>query len=145
MKKRYFTLLEVLIAIMLITASLPLLLSVYVYATIDQKEALIKIKQERAAFHYLTIILTELQTGAISLNQLDSEQEYPLKTTSSEYAATGSYRFSKLRPQKDQEGEQVELWQMKLKFEDKHNEITTQFPFEFIVRRNKPVEASPES
>lgn len=135
MKKRYFSLLEVLISILLLLMSLPLLLTPFVLASTDQMETIQKLKDEKIAFYILTSLLIDLQTGGISLSQLDSDQPYPLKSDWKALPASGSYSFKKLKPQR-QTNTGIELWQVTIQL----NENST-FLFQFIVQRNKTPEA----
>jgi type II secretory pathway pseudopilin PulG len=129
-QKRHFSLLEVMIALLLITASLPLLLTTFVYAAVDQSETVKKMQQEKSAFYFLTTILTDLHTGVIPLSQLDARDHFPI--TDKETQATGTYKFDKIK-----KGDQ-ELWQVMIEINQ------AKFPFEFIVLRNTPLDAPPE-
>lgn len=144
MKKRHFSLLEVLIAIMLITASLPLLLTPFVYASVDQMETIQKLKQEQAAQYIITTLLGDLQTGTIPLNQLDQGSDYPFRSewNTKEDKYLGSYKFNKLKGDNE---EGVELWQVSLSLEDpaKKTVAKTVFSYEFIVKRIKEASVEP--
>lgn len=120
--KRHFSLLEVLIALLLITAALPLLLSPFVYASVDQMETVKKMNLEKMAFSQLTTTLANLQMGIIPLSNLETNQEYPFNE--------GSYRFKKLKS-----GENFELWQITFTFKE-----GKPFAFNFIVKRHAPTQ-----
>lgn len=149
--RRYFSLLEVLIALMLITASLPLLLTPFIYATTDQIETVQKLRKEKSVLYYLVTILSELHTGAIPLNQLEGEQEYPFKP---EWKAdewkdlpiTGSYKFKKIRDKSLEGGQKLELWQTTIEIKDGvgKNASTSNFTYEFAVKRGKSLDAAPQ-
>lgn len=141
---RHFSLLEVLIALMLITASLPLLLTPFIYATTDQIETVQKLRKEKTVLYYLVTILGELHTGAIPLNQLDGEQEYPFKPEWKgddwkDLPITGSYKFKKIRDKSISEGQTVELWQITIEIKEGigKNASSSNFTYEFVVSKGK--------
>lgn len=121
LQKRGFSLLEVLIALLIISVALPILMSPFVYASIDQREAIKKMQQEKMVFNQLTTVLANMQMGLIPLNLLESNQEYPLND-----ALGGSYHFKKLKS-----GEQIELWQLVFTFKEGNP-----FTFNFIVKKH---------
>jgi hypothetical protein len=149
--RRQFSLLEVLIALMLITASLPLSLTPFIYATTDQIETVQKLRKEKSVLYYLVTILGELHTGAIPLNQLDGEQEYPFK---GEWKAddwkdlpiTGSYKFKKMRDKPISEGQTLELWQTTIEIKEGvgKNASSSNFTYEFVVRKGKAEQETPK-
>lgn len=136
--KRHFSLLEVLIALLLITASLPLLLTPFIYATTDQMETVQKLRKEKTALYYLVTVLGELHSGAIPLSQLDGEQPYPFKPEWKEMPVPGTYKFKKIRDKPISEGQSVELWQTTLEIAD------SSFTYEFVVKRGKAEQEVPK-
>lgn len=148
---RRFSLLEVLIALMLITASLPLLLTPFIYATTDQMETVQKLRKEKTALYYLVTVLSELHTGGIPLNQLDGDQEYPFKPEwkAEENAppVVGTYKFKKIRDKPIAEGQSVELWQTTIEIKDgtNNNPSSSSFAYEFVVRKGKASQEAPKS
>ena len=134
-RNSYFSLLEVLVALMLITIALPLLMTPFFYATADQVEAIKKMKQEKAVAFLVTSILGDLQTGAIPLNSLEQESLYPLKE---EWKIPGTYRFKKLsRHYEDEDNEgKPELWLLLIALSEEGKNAG--YPYEFIVKKNKP-------
>lgn len=142
--KRHFSLLEVLIALMLITASLPLLLTPFIYATADQQETVQKLRKEKTSLYYLVTILENLHTGSIPLNQLDGTQEYPFRPEWKgedwkTLPITGTYKFKKIKDKKGNEGQQIELWELIIDIKDSTTKepTTSSLSYEFIVRRAK--------
>lgn len=126
--RRPFTLLEVLIAILLILSTLPLLLTPFVYASADQMETIEKIKQQKAALYLVTMLFTDLHTGAIPLTQIDQEVEYPFKN---EWKIEGTYQFKKIKSSKNEQDEAwIELWQVIFVFK---NQKQAPFIYEFVI------------
>lgn len=152
LSERRFSLLEVLIALMLITASLPLLLTPFIYATADQMETVQKLRLEKTSLYYLVTILEELHTGGIPLSQLEGDSEYPFKgewkrEDLKDLPITGTYKFKYIRKKTETEGQRVELWQTTIEIKDgtAKTPSTSSFTYEFVIKRSKPEQVPKES
>ena len=142
LSRRSFSLLEVLIALMLITASLPLLLTPFIYATTDQIETVQKLRKEKTILYYLITILGELHTGAIPLNQVGGEQAYPFKPEWKvedwkDLPVSGSYQFKKIKDKPISDNQTAELWQIIIEIRDGNGKTasTSSFAYEFVLRK----------
>lgn len=149
-KRRHFSLLEVLIALMIITASLPLLLTPFIYATTDQMETVQKLRKEKTVLYYLITILGELHSGSIPLSQLDGDQAYPFKPEWKaeewkELPLTGTYQFKKMKNKSLSEDQTVELYQMTLEIIDGIGKkaSSSSFIYEFVVKKGKDQAPTP--
>ena len=151
-KGHHFSLLEVLIALMIITASLPLLLTPFIYATTDQMETVQRLRKEKTVLYYLITILGELHSGSIPFSQLDGEQAYPFKPEWKgedwkELPVTGTYQFKKLKDKTLSESQTLELYQITLEIIDGvgKNASSSTFNYEFVVKKGKEQAAAPKS
>jgi type II secretory pathway pseudopilin PulG len=153
--KRCFSLLEVLIAFLLISLSLPLLMAPFIYASVDQKEMVDKMRAQTAAQFALTSFLIDLQQGKIPITQIVDESEFPMKEEWFKEMGgqiSGNYTLKRLKPArdhtKDDEDENVvmELWKVGFTFTSLTVKRTPYFPFLFvIVRGEAPVEKHGEA
>lgn len=145
--KRCFSLLEVLVAFLLISLSLPLLMAPFIYASVDQKEMVDKMRAQTAAQFAITSFLIDLQQGKIAISQVVDKSEFPLKEEWFKEMGgqiTGFYTLNKLKPSKNnikEEGEQeqveMELWEVGFTFTSLTLKRIPYFPFKFAVIRGE--------
>ena len=139
-KKRQFSLLEVLIAFLLISFSLPLLIAPFLYSAVDQKETLEKLKIEAAAHTSLTSFLVDLHTGKIP--QIEPAEQIPLRAEwLNDGQISGSYALKKLKPSRDEaldeksESVIIELWEATFSLKSPSQKIPIPFSYHFVVVR----------
>lgn len=140
--KRCFSLLEVLIAFVLISLSLPVLMAPFIYAAVDQKEMVEKMRAETAAQYAITSFLTELQLGTIPPSQIVDKGEFPLKDEWFREMGgkiSGDYHLSKLKAQQNNEEEdvEIELWEVGFTFTSVSLKKLPYFPFKFTIVRGE--------
>lgn len=137
-KHKHFTLLEVLIAMLLISITLPVLITPFFYASVDQRETMEKIRLEKAAQFSITLLLVDLQTKQISPKDLEIDRAYPIKSEwvkgigFSEPLA-GTYTFKKLRPTRNLQEQGAELWQVNFALRLPSQKEPTAFKYQFIL------------
>lgn len=142
--KRNFSLLEVLIAFLIISISIPMLMAPFVYASVDQKERVEKMRAELAAQFALTAFLVELQQGTIPISQIVDKSEFPMKEEWFRELGgkiSGVYTLRKLNPvhqSKDEEEEvEIELWEAGFLFNSLSLKKPSYFPFKFTIVRGE--------
>lgn len=144
--RRCFSLLEVLIAFMLIALSLPLLIAPFLYASVDQREMVEKMKAETASQFAITGFLVDLHLGKIPISGIVDKGEEPLKEEWFEKmggAVSGHYELTKLKSQvehkDDEENDKVdiELWEVRFVFDSLSLKKSTVFPFKFTIVRGE--------
>jgi type II secretory pathway pseudopilin PulG len=143
--KRNFSLLEVLIAFLLISLSLPLLMAPFIYASVDQKEMVDKMRAQSAAQYALTSFLIDLQQGKIPITQIVDKSEFPLKDEWFKEMGgqiSGIYTLKKIKPSRskakeDEEAVEIELWEVDFTFPTLIKKKTSYFPFQFVIVRGE--------
>lgn len=137
-KKFNFTLLEVLIALLLISAALPLLIAPFFYASFDRQEALEKIRLEKAAQFAITQLLIDLHTKKIPPQEVEAGRSYPVHEEwfeALEYKSqiSGAYQFEKKWPLTEQSQQGPELWQVRIDLKMATQKNPLPFVYEFIL------------
>lgn len=142
--KRHFSLLEVLIAFLVISISIPMLMAPFVYASVDQKERVEKIRAELAAQYAATAFLVELQQGTIPISQIVDKSEFPMKEEWFKEMGgnvSGVYTLRKLKTShqdKDEEEQvEIELWESAFIFNSLSLKKPPYFPFKFTIVRGE--------
>lgn len=143
--KRHFSLLEVLVAFMLISLSLPLLIAPFMYASVDQKERVDKMRAETAAQFAITSFLIDLQQQKISFSQVSDNNQMPLPKEWFDAMGgniEGFLSLSKLKPVRAKESEdpstvEVELWEVAFTFTSLSLKKLPYFSFKFTVVRQE--------
>lgn len=113
LRRQHFTLLEVLIALVLITTALPLLIAPYFFESLNLMQAT---KARR--------LETDLQKAkALLLESIHTKQLNPFTETKGEWKKvetmpTADYRFTRLKPKPEEAEEKIELWELSLKIKD---------------------------
>lgn len=139
-KKRHLTLLEVLIALLLVMVTLPILISSFVFTTVEQQKMIAGMSINRVANHAFAVIFEDLAVHRITYNVLESDREFPLEEkhlgdTSGRWS--GTYRFKKLKPDKPkQKNYYVELWEVLFDFSQANSKEKKHFAYHFIVIRD---------
>jgi len=141
-KKRLLTLLEVLIAMLIITLALPILVSSFVFTYSQQSRFLDEVALDTIANSAFVSLFEDLSKGQISYKNLEVEQEFPVSVPGN---WEGTYAFKKLQPDKPpKEGTTyfVELWEVTFNFTHPRQKKTHTFKYNLIaVRDLTPTEA----
>lgn len=139
LKPRHFSLLEVLIAMAIIALALPLLMSPFIYTTVDSQEALEKADVEAAANLSIASFLADLHLNKIPVSIVESNQEmsapqewYQGRFPQGRVQAT--YRFRLLKNHEGKEGEKIiQLWQIVFSLKLHSQKKSSEFEYDFIV------------
>lgn len=146
-RKSFFSLLEVLIAILLVTFSIPLLIAPFLY-TVRNYEADIKDAYlEKAAIFALAGFLEDLQRGQKVLSDGEvnpAKEEWFSKISPFIPGFTVTYILQRLKPSAnsdEEETQNIELWQVVFTFQNppSKNLSATQFSFKFVALKEKAV------
>lgn len=112
-QRRSFTLLEVLIALVLITTALPLLTAPYFYEALNlmQSTKARRLEQnlQRAKVHLLEAIHTK---------QLNPFTEAKGEWIRLEAMPNVDYQFTRKKPKPEDDSEKLELWEMRLRIKE---------------------------
>lgn len=140
-KKRHLTLLEVLIALLLVIMVLPVLVSSFLATYTQQEKFTDEIFLNRLANNAFVSVFEDMSKNRISYQDLESEREFSLN--SGQFLADkrnweGSYSFKKLRPDKPPKNTAyfVELWQLHFTFSQDNKKKANTFDYDFIVVRD---------
>lgn len=112
-RHRSFTLLEVLIALVLITIALPLLTAPYFYEALNLMQST---KARRLEQNLQQAKATLLE--AIHTKQMNPFSEPKGEWTKLETMPAVDYRFTRQKPKSDEESEALELWEISLRIKD---------------------------
>lgn len=111
----------------------------FIYASVDQKEMVEKMRAETAAQFAITFFLTELQLGTIPSSQIVEKSEFPLKEEWFKGIAgpvSGIYTLTKLKPKhknKKEKEVEIELWEVGFTFTSLPLKEKPYFPFKFTI------------
>lgn len=145
-RKREFTLLEVLIAILLVTFALPLLTAPFLYTARNYEADLDDAYLEKAAGFALVGLLGDLHKGRKLLGSFDAGLSHPgmeewfSEAFPSPSGLTVTYTLRKLKPSQKSEEEKtqnVELWEVSFLLKKGSKLPPTKFDFKFIAVREK--------
>ncbi|KAF3363254.1 hypothetical protein PHSC3_000144 [Chlamydiales bacterium STE3] len=138
-RRECFTLLEVLIALLLVLMCLPILISSFVFINIEQQKMLNQMGLSQVANNAFAVVLEEMVTNKISYNFLEGDRTFPLEPRhfESDKPLNGSFFFKKLDPEKpNKENYKVELWQVTIELEPPYEKKAFSFAYKFIVIRD---------
>lgn len=139
-KNRHLTLLEVLIALLLIMMTLPILISSFAFTTIEQQKMINSMSVNRVANNAFALIYEELATHKITYPMLEADREYPLDANHLKDPSgiwSGNYKFHKLKPDKPKTTKyHVELWEVLFDFDQAGSKEKKHFAYDFIVIRD---------
>lgn len=124
MKKRSFTLLEVLIALLLITTALPLLISPYLHEMIHASyyNKMLQREEERSMLRAAFFEALHLKKLKLSDALLDKWNEVDPSWLPQGFPKA-SYKFTRIKPEKLSDPmPKVELWALILKWQDEKSE-----------------------
>lgn len=139
--RREVTLLEVLIALLIVAAALPILVSSSVFIYGEHERFLEEVVIDRIANNAFAAIFEELSANRLSYRDLENERELPLNETHlkvEDSGYKGTFVFKRLKPEKPDKNSFyfVELWRATLKFSRKGSEKAHIFSYDFIVIRD---------
>lgn len=148
---RFFSLLEVLVALMLISLLFPLLIAPFTYAKVDFEENTRSIKIERASQMCLSSFLIDLHLEKLNIHQFENKTVHPippewLQEIDPERRLSGTYYCEKLQPKKQEEEEgekKIELWQVVFSFTEVKQKTKALFGYDFVVVSANNVQGAP--
>jgi Tfp pilus assembly protein FimT len=112
-RRRRFTLLEVLIALVLITTALPLLTAPYFYESLNLMQATKARRLENDLKKAKALILESIHT-----KQLNPFTETRGEWKKVQTMPAADYLFTRVKPKPDDAEEKVELWELSLRIKD---------------------------
>lgn len=138
-KKQYFTLLEVLMAMVLVVVAFPLLIAPYFYSFKDIQENMEAMQVEKASRIAAANFFIDLHLGKIALSSVEENQEHPIPASWFQEAFPktefeGVYRMVRIEPRNPRSDSKVFLWQVIFS-------LYTQAQKNALAKRPKEIEA----
>ncbi len=113
-KKRPFSLLEVLIALTLISVSIPILINPYLFEVLNLNESERIMRQERTLSTLKAVLFEALHTGKIAVKEEDQNKWQEIDPTWT--SLKGKFTLT-LNRKKEDEAKRVELWNLTIALE----------------------------